>query len=325
MILIGIYSSYYDFKKGIIPNIAIIIGVICSIAGNSAVIIINGISGFPMFLFNLFSAIAIAFLMYVLRIWAGGDVKLFVLFAALTPTVLLKQNIPLPEVIVYVIVFSLAFIYILIQSIFFIIKKEKAIVPKQKFSIVPFLSCVFFIMSVQFILRFAFKSFYVEYIGVFLFLNVILVLLFGKIRFLHNIVVVIICAVICISDIVLSITSGKAAFDYRSLLIVLAVILFRFLAERYNYQEINTKDVKKGMVLSYATVFQFSKSRVKGLPETATEDMASRITQDEADSIIRWESSKTGQKTIVILRKIPFAVFISAGYLIYIILGEFLW
>ena len=75
------------------------------------------------------------------------------------------------------------------------------------------------------------------------------------------------------------------------------------------------------MVLSYTTVFKFTQSRVKGLPQTTSENMGSRITQEEADSIIRWADSKYGQETIVILRKIPFAIFITAGYLIYIVIG----
>ena len=60
-------------------------------------------------------------------------------------------------------------------------------------------------------------------------------------------------------------------------------------------------------------------SNIKGLPkEKNTEDIRSRITEEEAESIKRWEFSKYGQSEIVIVRKIPFAIFISIGSIVYI-------
>ena len=321
LIIIGAYCSLCDFKKGIIPNTVIIIGAIGTIIGNAIFFAIGGTALLPTFLLHIASAIIIAFLMYILKIWAGGDVKLFVLLSTLIPATLLKQYIPLPGIIIFVIVFALAFIYLIIQSVVFLIKKEQSFKTTQTFSLVPFISCIVFIMAVQVVLSFALKSIYIKYIGVFLFLNIILVLLFGKMRFLHNTICIIICSVICIANIVYAIVYQRPVFDYRSLLIVLFVIVLRWFAERYNYQEIKTKDVKQGMVLSYATVLLFSQSRVKGLPQTTSENMGSRITKEEADSIVRWADSKNGKDTIVIVRKIPFAVFIAAGYLFYIVFG----
>ena len=44
---------------------------------------------------------------------------------------------------------------------------------------------------------------------------------------------------------------------------------------------------------------------------------SSYITEEEAESIRRWETSRYGQPEIVIVRKIPFAVFISIGAVLY--------
>lgn len=321
LVVLGTYCSLCDFRKGIIPNFAVIIGAAGAIIADTAYFILAGVSQLPMFLFHVASAIIIAILMYGLKIWAGGDVKMFSVMSALIPVSLLKQNIPLPAIIIFTIVFSLAFIYLIIQSFIFMIRKEKSYTLTPKFALIPFIACIVFIMSVQAVLRFILKGIYVEYIGVFLFLNIILVLAFGRMKFLHNIVCVIICSSICAASIVYDLFNQRVAFDYRSLLIVLLIIALRWFAGRYNYQEINTKDVKPGMVLSYTTIFQFSQSRVKGLPQTTTENMGSRISRDEANSIIRWADSKNGKDTIIILRKIPFAVFIAAGYLIYTIFG----
>ena len=71
------------------------------------------------------------------------------------------------------------------------------------------------------------------------------------------------------------------------------------------------------MVLSYGTVSKFMPSRVKGLPRQTSEDMRCRITEEETKAIKRWESSKFGEETIVIVRKIPFAVFIICGTFVF--------
>ena len=102
--------------------------------------------------------------------------------------------------------------------------------------------------------------------------------------------------------------------------IVLLAIFLRYLVSGYNYEEIQTSEVKKGMVLSYATVVGFMPSRVKGLPQTTSEDMSSRITEEEAEAVRRWEKSKYGKNSIIIVRKIPFAIFIVCGTISYIVM-----
>lgn len=321
LVLIGAYCSVCDIRKGIIPNSVIIIGASGAIIGNIAYYIVAGVELLPTFLLHIVSAIVIAVLMYVLKIWAGGDVKLFSVLATLIPASYLKQIIPIPAIFIFSIVFSLAFIYLMVQSIVFLIRREKTYKKTSRFAPVPFISCIVFIMAIQAILRFALRETYVEYIGVFLFLNIILVLLFGKMKFLQNIISIIICSLICLAEIIYAVLSQKPVFDYRSLIIVLLVIFLRLIASRYNYQEIKTTDVKPGMVLSYGTILLFAQSRIKGIPQTTSEDMGSRISKEEAESILRWSQSKYGQDTIVIVRKFPFAVFIAAGYLVYVILG----
>lgn len=79
---------------------------------------------------------------------------------------------------------------------------------------------------------------------------------------------------------------------------------------------IPTKEVKEGMIMSYFAIQQFFGSRVKGLPDTTDETTKSRISADEADAIKRWEKSKYGQPQIMVVRYIPFAVFILIGMIV---------
>ena len=101
-------------------------------------------------------------------------------------------------------------------------------------------------------------------------------------------------------------------------LLVLVVVALRSIAEKYNYKTIPTAEVKQGMVLSYGTVLLFTPSKIKGLPASTTEDIRSRISDEEAKNILRWENSKYGQAQITIVRKIPFAIFITVGTVVFV-------
>lgn len=326
LIVEGLYCSITDIRTGKIPNSAILCGLLCALASNIVYFIISSSDLLVSFLLNIFFAAVLSFVMYGLHIWAGGDVKLFILFSMLLPAEFLKQKAPLSIVAIYIIAFSIAFIYLIIESAVLLIKKEKRTKSGYlKISAKSVFSCTVSIMTLQTILRLAFQKYYYEYISIFLLLNVIFVLVFNKIKFLNYKISIVVCTLISGISIVFSVSNGQYSADIKSILVMIIVICFRTIAERFNYREINTTDVKKGMILSYGTVIGFANSRVKGLPQFTTEDLSTRITQEEADSIVRWASSKNGKEKIIVLRKIPFAAFITIGFIIYLFLGVFVW
>jgi hypothetical protein len=112
----------------------------------------------------------------------------------------------------------------------------------------------------------------------------------------------------------------KTNVNLKIYCLVAIVLLLRIISEKYNYMTIPTNSVKRGMVISYTTIMNFMPSRIKGLPMTTTEDIRTRITEEQAESIRRWETSKYGQEEIIIVRKIPFAIFISLGTIVYVIM-----
>ena len=326
LIVEGIFCSISDIRINKIPNVSIVCGLICALIGNFIYFLVFDDTLIWNFIFNIFSAIIISFKMYALHIWAGGDVKLFVLMAMLVPAEFYKQKAPLSIVTIYITVFSVAFIYLIIESVILTLVREKAFDKLSvKFSAKPILSCMVSIMAFQVLLRLVFQGYYYDYLPVFLLLNVILVLSFNKIKFLNKNWSIILCSIISGANLIVSIATNQYKVELKTIVVAVVVICFRTLAERFNYQEIDAVDVKKGMILSIGTVIGFSNSRVKGLPKFTTEDISSRITQEEADSIKRWANSKNGKDKITVLRKIPFAIFISIGFIFYLILGVFVW
>lgn len=159
LIVEAIICTFTDFKSGKIFNYAIITGTVVALIGNVLYFLLFGYELLFEFIVSILSAVLISIIMYALHIWAGGDVKLFVLFSALVPADLYKQKAPLSIVTVYIIVFSLAFVFLVLESILLLLKKEKIVLKTSlKFSAGPIISCMVSITIMQTILRLVFKT-----------------------------------------------------------------------------------------------------------------------------------------------------------------------
>lgn len=84
------------------------------------------------------------------------------------------------------------------------------------------------------------------------------------------------------------------------------------------YESVEVAQLKKGMILTTFSSVMFQKSITKGLPGISTEDLRSRLTEEEIASIKIWAKA-THTSNLTIAKKIPFAIFISIGYLLYCI------
>lgn len=109
------------------------------------------------------------------------------------------------------------------------------------------------------------------------------------------------------------------AMSAAILLWTAVLMCLRMLVQDYNYRTIPTEEVREGQILAAGTVCRFARSRVRNLPTGMTEDLSSRLTAEEAASVRRWQHSRYGEDTVVIVRKIPFAIFIAVGTIAFLI------
>lgn len=100
---------------------------------------------------------------------------------------------------------------------------------------------------------------------------------------------------------------------------VVVLLIFQMTIKTILYEEIKIADLKKGMILSTISSMMMQNSRVRGLPSVSTEDLKSRLTEEQVNSICRWSKSRKIE-TIAIVRKIPFAIFIFSGFLSYFVI-----
>lgn len=321
------YSSITDVKHGVISNRIILIsssmGLIFDIIGW----ILFDFKDFKFQVINILIVAFISIVLYALHIWAGGDCKLMLAISLIIPY---ELYIPLPYkwgslTFLFAIIFGVSYIYLITDSIICAIKKRH-IISKEKFSAKFKIILGGWICSVSYIILFdqiimnTFPSITVNRMFIII-INISLVFLISGINFLRNKFIVI---GVVISGIVLKIVFNQPIINKFMIInysLAILFIMLRIFIDEYNHEIIRTSKVKKGMILSSISTLRFVNSKVKGLPSQSTEDLRSRLTENEAESVRRWEKSKYGTPTIEIVRKMPFAIFISAGTAIFMVLG----
>lgn len=328
LVLLCVYASITDIKYGIIENKTVLTASIIGIC----------LDVFGWFTFNreyikdhmisIFAVAALSIIFYALHIWAGGDCKLMIAIALLMPYELYIpiSNGRMSLVLLLAIVFGISYIYLIGESIVLAVKTKKLIgkeklINNAKRSITRWISSIAYItLFDQIFLRFFPEMFFKTKFLV-LIINICLAVIVSGISILCNKFVV---AVVIFSGIVIRLICHQPILNKFMLinyLLAIAFIILRIFIDEYNREIIETAKVEKGMILSAATTVQFALSKVKGLPPQSTEDLRSRLTEEEAESVRRWGKSKYGMPSVEIIRKIPFAIFISIGTFLFLIVG----
>ena len=329
LLFICLVAAVTDWKRGKIYNKWLIIGICPGI-------ILVFLYYFwhknliPMFLTNLLSAFVTAVLFFAWKLWGAGDSKLWLFVNFLYPAgwYAVTDKMLFPSMVMFMLIFIEAYIYLLGESLWLTaFHRERAVVFQQEdqqrripveqlwdiiFSI-SFLSLIY--TACGFVLGDYFNSNRI-------FFSLIGILMTNKLvssripyKKIWTISMLVIYSLISFGFF--------GGYDFKTLVMtVLLVTVTHFslrFTDRFNYEWIRTCDIKAGMILSYFAIQQFYGSRVKGLPHSTDETTKFRITQEEADSIKRWEKSKYGKEQIMVVRYIPFAVFILIGMITYLI------
>lgn len=107
-------------------------------------------------------------------------------------------------------------------------------------------------------------------------------------------------------------------------ILVLVLLFCQMAVKTIIYEGVEVRNLKKGMILSSMSSILMQSSITPGLPNISTEDLRSRLTESEVDSVKIWAKA-TKTESLTIVKKIPFAIFISIGFISYLILWGILW
>lgn len=330
MFLTCIYVTITDIKNNIIQNkillLSFIFGIFCNIAYYGFLYK----EFFLTFVLNVLILSAISIIFYAMHFWAAGDSKMLISIIFLFPARIYYtgENIS-PAVSLIIIIFSLAFIYSVIESIIIGISRKdlfnfKSINLNIKEMILQYIKCSCVISLINIFVFLISPNFYSENKALLMIFNMVIIFLIYNVKILNKgLPLLFLCFVTIVSYVFVNGFVFAFNLDFIIYIFTAFILFLRIISEKYCYLEIPTASTKKGMVLAYSTVLNFQPSAVKGLPKSTTEDVRSKITQEQVDSILRWEKTKFGQPTITIVRKIPFAIFITLGVFIFLFLRVF--
>lgn len=329
LICISIITFITDFKHGKILNkhlgFFMKIGLIIQLLYSMYFIFYEKqIYNFSGYIMNFLIGALISICLYYFDIWGAGDSKYVILMLLTAPINILKNNgiIAFQGLMIYIITFTVALIYLCAESLYFFCKEVPTLERENFFKIFNikefFIKWLFSFSIITIIYRaisLVSREFLTKNVLLIRFLIILLMFYFlDKAKKKGICIITVILAVLATTfDYYINGYSSRFIIDYKMLFFVLIIIIIRNLCSRYNYKKIKTTEVQEGMVLSAGTFVGFFNSRVKGLPTFKSESIHSRITLEEAESVKRWAKSKYGQEYIYIVRQIPFAPFISLG------------
>lgn len=328
LFIVCFITSYTDIKYGKIKNTVIVVSLVFALLSDLLIFIFVSRQALYCFCLNAVTLVVIGIVLYLLHIWAGGDCKLIIAISLLYPCKY-YWNINQTNITLWIFLsftFITGFLYIFIQSIILcrvsLSKKSLfSILKKIKLNIKTYFIAIIYLSAISHLyIIFIFPYINISQIIYFCICVCVLYLL-HKINIYFSKYLII---SVFIFDVLMTLITKNltVSIEWKTYLLVIVIMIIRVFVENYNYKTISVNDINEGMIISRQDTVYMQQSNVHGLPEISDETLKSRLTSQEVVSINRWATSKFGLSTIRIVRKIPFAIFISLGIFIYVILGR---
>ncbi len=324
ILIVLIIGTYTDLKYGIISNKLlvpfIIIGFFYKLCFSLS------INLFKIILFAIF----ISLFLFYMKIWAGGDCKLYLTIILLMPNYFIESSFSGISFIIWIPIFAflIGYIYIIGDSFYQKIKQHKEnnnLKSKVKNDFIRYLKYYIVIILISYCL-----SILMSYVNLQVNMWLYTLLIFGiiylivKTGVLENNFVIL---AIVLLDIFIGIIQIDSFFNKRQFLVWLAVILSSFIKHfnnDYNYEEITVDQLIPGMILSTSSSYIFFNDTLSKYKKISDETLRSRLTEEDIEKINDLKNKRNYIHKITIMKKIPFALFISLSTFIIILGGMFL-
>ena len=319
LIVTGTLTAISDFKYSIVENRTLLITVACSLLIHIISICVGIPCDYMSWIINFLIGSSLAVVMYAGKMWAAGDAKLFIALYTMVCPWYLNGASYVYGVVPYIYIFVPSLLWVFVDTIIRILRKEER--KKTKADFKNILKNIFIVFvnttALYYVCAVCIPGFVEE--NALLISAVIIIYGFVclHVSWLKTMISIFIHA--CVLAGVLLISQVNFMWPgLESYISIIAVFLIQRFSSLYNYQRIMSKDVKKGMILSAETVILFQKSRIHNLPCNPTEELNAKITEDEAQAVIRWAGSVNGQEYVWIVRKIPFAMMVTIGFILWV-------
>lgn len=331
ILLVGcIYASITDLKNGKISN-RLITGMI-SVAIISDAIMYGYFyrEGLLTFFTNIAMIISVSIFLYATHVWAGGDCKLLIAVALLFPEsrYWIVNDTQITLWIALMFIFISGFIFLVCETIILLIKEKPRFELKQMgkqllSGFIRYIKAVIYLAAINHLYYYFINPKIEIPTAVYVCICIAIVWGINTCEITNSKMLL---GAVLVFDCLMTLFTGMftVSLAWETYILIIIFMVLRLFIEKYNYQTISVDELKPGMILSRNSSVWMQQSRVKGLPAISDETLKSRLKNDEVDSILRWKSSKSGLGSVVIVRKIPFAIFITIGVLVYFGIGSVL-
>lgn len=327
LICLGAWTSYTDIKYGYIRNKILLLYLILFFGLGTVYYCIFVRDTLLEYLINVLLVAVFSLALFYTESFAGGDCKLSIVMAFGYPARLYFVN----NKSIYTLYFALGFaifwgyLFLLFSSIYGIAKGayrlswNKTVERFISFLKIYFITIIYISaanLCVLYIGRYT--NFFEDYTWVLWAICFGLAWCVGKYNVLKKWYVFV---PIVVFDITCSIIFRiiPVSLYPETYIFILVLFICRVTIAAGLYDTISVNSLRKGMILSFFSSLLMQNSNVEGLPTLSTEDLKSRLSDKEVEAVKRWASgTKTAE--IVVVRKIPFAIFIFLGYLSYFLI-----
>lgn len=323
-------ASKSDLKTGLIKNKLLLIFLVVGTVANIAYYGFLARDLLFEYIVNVGLVSMISLCLFYSHSLAGGDCKLTIVLSILYPArfyvVFGTTNFTLLVAVGFAI--FVGFFYLVVNSLWSIITRKTEITLKYVTNSLlafakSYITATLYIFVINVFLRFL--EMYGVAVNIWISRMVCMAMAWcvGKYSILKNKLAIFIVSIVVI---VLSITFKTLPFSTNpeNYSLVLILLFCQMAIRTIIYENVNVNDLKKGMILSSMSTLLMQSSITQGLPKLSTEDLRSRLSETEIESINVWAKA-TKTEFLVIVKKIPFAIFLSVGFISYLLLWGVLW
>ena len=325
LMALGIVCTKTDIEKGLIYNKVLMPAMVFAVCIDVIYFVFWAPEFIYEFVINVLLIIAISLVLFWSNSFAGGDTKLVVALSLLYPAKCYWNygNSTLTLFIAIAIAIFFGYLYLLVSSIISILKKNSnwsmAYVKGYLMNFVKsFFIAMIYLSAVNLIFNFLAINGISIYIWLARIISILIAWSVGKYQVFKKwyCILLVVCFDIGMSLFIKIIPISIYPENY---ILVFVLLLCQMTIMSAMYSTVQIYELKKGMILSVASSVLMQNSRVRGLPRISTEDLKSRLTDEEISSIRRWAESRNITE-LTIVKKIPFAIFILMGFVLYLVL-----
>ena len=329
LIFLGILMTYSDIRTGIIPNRWLLAFAGFGVLIDTIYYLFVRQNEVGVFAINFLAILLLVLILFYTNSLAGGDCKLIAAMALLYPSRMYFEYRGTAITLFVAVCFAILFgyFYLIISSGYrlFVGKNQltRAFVREfLKNYFTSYFCALLYVMLINLVFVSIMKWFSNIPDGVIWIACMSAAWLSGRIKKFRNRIILLLAmiavTVLSIINRTIPISLNPYSYAFTAFLIICQLTIRTNL-----YETIPTSETKKGMILSTFSSMKMQTSRVNGLPGLSSEDLSNRLSETEAESVRRWGKTGKGSPQIVIVKKIPFAVFITMGFAAYFLIWRF--